>query len=243
MIVFGVCDDDKVFSDLLSENLRRMTVRFPEEIECYIRTFHSAAEVLDYIALNPLDALLLDIDMPGMNGFELADALSKKSPSTRIVFVSGYDNFVYDSFRFNPVCFLRKSKIRDELPGVINRIVESILDDAQTGTFDTVDGPLSLPLKDILCVESVRNYYELHCGEGMVYRCRGTLTQVEKKLAGSSFYRIHAAVLVNMDNIRSVGADHRLTLLDGRVFTISQRKWSGFREAYMRHARKKVLFT
>ena len=148
MIVFGVCDDDKVFSDLLSENLRRMTVRFPEEIECYIRTFHSAAEVLDYIALNPLDALFLDIDMPDMNGFELADALSIKSPSTRIVFVSGYDNFVYDSFRFNPGCFLRKSKIRDELPGVINRIVESILDEAQTGTFDTVHGPLSLPLKD-----------------------------------------------------------------------------------------------
>jgi len=46
-----------------------------------------------------------------------------------------------------------------------------------------------------------------------------------------------------MDNIKSVGADHRLTLIDGRSFTVSQRKWSGFREAYMRHARKKVLFT
>lgn len=243
MIVFGVCDDDKVFSDLLSENLRSMTVRFPEEIECYIRTFHSAAEVLDYIALNPLDALLLDIDMPGMNGFELADALSSKSPDTRIIFISGYDNFVYDSFRFNPVCFLRKTRIREELPGVIARIIENILEDSSSVLFRTTDGPLTLPVRDIFYIESVRNYYELHCGEGMVYRCRGTLTSAEKLLAGHHFYRIHAAVLVNMDNIRSVNADHRITLSDGRDFTVSQRKWSGFQSAYMEFARKKVLLT
>ena len=231
MIVFGVCDDDRVFTDLLSENLRRMTVSFPIEIECYIRSFHAAAEVLDYIELNPLDALFLDIDMPDMNGFELADALN------------GNDNFVYDSFRYSPVCFLRKNRLCEELPGVVERIVENILDDAQTGLFDTSDGPVSVPYRNILSIESVRNYYEVHCGEGMVYRCRGTLTQAEKKLAASAFYRIHAAVLVNMDNVRTVGADHRLTLIDGRSFTVSQRKWSGFREAYMRHARKKVLFT
>ena len=243
MIVFGVCDDDRVFTDLLSENLRRMTVRFPIEIECYIRSFHAAAEVLDYIELNPLDALFLDIDMPDMNGFELADALNGKAPATRIVFVSGYDNFVYDSFRYSPVCFLRKRRLKEELPGVVERIVENILDDAQTGLFDTSDGPVSVPYRNILSIESARNYYEVHCGEGMVYRCRGTLTQAEKKLAASAFCRIHAAVLVNMDNVRTVGADHRLTLIDGRSFTVSQRKWSGFKEAYMRRARKKVLFT
>ena len=52
-----------------------------------------------YIELNLLDALFHNIDMPEMNGFELADALSVMSLAARIFFVSGFDNFVYDSFR------------------------------------------------------------------------------------------------------------------------------------------------
>ncbi len=241
MIIFAVCDDDIVFAELLSKHLRELSVKFPEEIETHVRTFFSASQVLNYIKQNPIHILLLDIDMPGLNGFELAESLQKVSPNTLIIFVSAYDHYVYDSFLFHPFCFLRKTHLKGELDKAVIRAVHKFLETNETMLFSTVEGDVNIRIQDIAYIESVKNYYEIHCGKNTVCRCRGTLSSIEPDLATYNFYRVHPAYLVNMQSIRSVNANRIIELTDGTTFTVSLRKWAGFNKAYMEFARKKVL--
>lgn len=243
MIVFAICDDDMTFAKIMTNHLRKLFVSLPDEIECNTRTFFSASQVLNYIEQSPIHILFLDIDMPGKNGFELAEILQKKSPSTIIVFVSAYDSYVYDSFKFNPFCFLRKTHLKEELDSVVQKVLDKFLEKNETMIFSTVEGDVNLRIQDILYIESVKNYYEIHCGEKTVYRCRGTMTSVETALINYNFYRIHTAFLINMANIRSVGANRQIELTDGTPFSVSLRKWKGFHDAYMDYSRKRVLLS
>lgn len=241
MIVFAVCDDDTAFAELMTRSLRKLFVSLPDEIECSVHTFFSANQVLRYVEQNPIHVLLLDIDMPDKNGFELAEVLQKKSPSTIIVFVSAYDNFVYDSFQYNPFCFLRKEHLRSELSRTVQRVLEKYLSSNETMIFSTVDGDINLRIDDIVYIESVKNYFEIHSAEKKVFRCRGTLASIEEELQKHNFYRTHTAFLINMINIRSVGANRMIELTDGSAFSVSLRKWKGFHEAYMEFSRKRVV--
>lgn len=241
MIVFAVCDDDTAFAELMARHLRKLFVSLPDEIECYVRTFFTANQVLNYVEQNPIHVLFLDIDMPEKNGFELAKILQKKSPSTIIVFVSAYDNYVYDSFQYNPFCFLRKEHLKSELNRTVQKVLDKYLKTNETMIFSTVDGDINIRIEDIVYIESVKNYFEIHSAEKKVFRCRGTLASIEEALQKHNFYRIHTAFLVNMVNIRSVDANRIIRLTDGSTFNVSLRKWKGFNEAYMEYSRKRVI--
>lgn len=241
MIVFAVCDDDAAFTNMLARHLETLFVAFPDEMDCRVQTFTSAEQVLRYLEKNPIHILFLDIDMPGKNGFELAETLQRKSPSTILVFVSAYESLVYDAFRYQPFYFLRKTHMLDELHAVVQKVAEKYLENNETKVFPTVDGDVNIRIQDIAYIESVRNYYHIHHASGTVYRCRGTLAALESELAEFDFYRVLPAFLINLANIRSVGANRQLLLTDGTTLTVSLRKWKGFNEAYMRFSRKRVL--
>ena len=243
MLVFGVCDDDVTFAELLTDHIQQKLICIPEEIEYYVKTFFSAAEVSDYIRNNPIHILLLDIDMPGTNGFQLAEALQSQSPDTIIIFVSAYDNLVYDSFRFNPFCFLRKNHLKADLPQTLQKVLDKFLCTNDTKVFDTTDGAVNLRMQDILYIESVKNYYEVHCKSQKVYRCRGTISALETELSNTNFYRIHTAFLVNMENIATIAANRKIVLCDNTAIFVSLRKWQGFHDAYMAYCRKRVILS
>lgn len=243
MLVFGVCDDDIAFAELLTDHIQKKLISIPEEIEYYVKPFFSAAEVLDYVRNNPIHILLLDIDMPGTNGFQLAEALQLQSPATIIIFVSAYDNLVYDSFRFNPLCFLRKNHLKAELPDTLQKALDKFLCTNNTKVFDTTEGAVNLRILDILYIESVKNYYEVHCKSQMVYRCRGTISSLESELSDANFYRIHTAFLVNMECISSITANRKIVLCDDTAMFVSMRKWQGFHNAYMAYCRKRVVLS
>ena len=243
MIEFAICDDDAVFAKVMTNHLRKRFVQLPDEIECNVQTFLSANQVLNYMEKNPIHILFLDIDMPGKNGFELAEILQRRSPDTLIVFVSAYDSFVYDSFRFSPFCFLRKNHLKEELDGTVQRVLDKFLQSGQTKVFTTVYGDVKLRIRDIVYLESVKNYYEIHCEDKSVLRCRGTIASVETALSKYDFFRIHTAFLINMENIRQTGANRQIEMTDGTRLAVSMRKWKGFHEAYMEFSRKRVLLT
>ena len=55
--------------------------------------------------------IFLDVEMPNVNGFQLAEKLHLMASDAHIVFVSGYEDFVYDIFEHAPLAFVRKSML------------------------------------------------------------------------------------------------------------------------------------
>ncbi len=241
MLNFVVCDDDVMFLNRLTNKIKDKLVGLPEEIEGYVYSFDNAEAVLRFIQSKPVHIIFLDIDMKGMSGFDLARELQGYSPETLIIFVSAYDNFVYSSFKFSPFDYIRKSHFEQEFTAVFDNAVQKFFVSNKSVVFKTVDGDVNIRVKDIVYVESEKNYYDIHCGKSSVFRCRGTISSVEEALSSFDFYRIHTALLVNLENIRSTGANHEIIMTDGTRFPVSMRKYNGFKTAYLEFCRRRVV--
>ena len=92
-----LCDDDKVFLNKLEIRIRGLSQKhkIAVKMECYV----SAKEMLEGIKnLDEISVFFIDIDMPEVNGFEVASYLKKWNRECCIVFVSNKDDLVFQSF-------------------------------------------------------------------------------------------------------------------------------------------------
>lgn len=240
MLTFAICDDDIAFVKLLSSHLNKLLIRLPDEIEYNILQFTSGEQALKHLRKSQFSAIFLDIDMPGMNGFELARAIRVSYPSMIIIFVSAYDSLVYDSFEFHPYRFLRKTRMNAEFEKTVQSILEDQMKTDATLDFSTLDGNVKLRLDDIVYIESEKNYYIIHCADKSVYRCRGTLSSVELMLDGHDFCRIHSSYLINLSFVEIVDSNRNIRLTDGRSFSVSYRRWNDFHNAYMNYSERRA---
>lgn len=236
MFTIAVCDDNLPFARALSQKLRHLCAHYvPDRIDCQVAPeFGSADEVLQYLSKFSIDVLFLDINMPQTNGFQLAGILNEKYPDTTIIFVSAHNNLVYKSFEFSPFRFLRKDHLEEELPTAVQKVIEKRITNYEAILFQTTEGEILLRVKDILYFESEKNYYTVHCGSGVVYRCRGTISSVEEITKKYDFFRIHAAYLINEAQVKFIDdIKGTVQMKDGSVFCISHRKISDFKDCYM----------
>ena len=246
MFTFSVCDNNPAFAKAFAQKVRTICAhQIPENVEYTVAAeFGSAQEVLTYLQTNPLNVLFLDIDMPGMNGFELAQKLNEAYPDVLIVFVSAYDEFVYSSFEYAPFRFLRKSHLNQELPDTVQKIIAKCLSDNQTLTFSTTEGDVILRVKDICYVEGERNDFTVHTRSREAYRCRGTISAAAEMFeAFHDFYRIHVSFIVNMDQITrfdDIAGAGTVTISDGQQLSVSRRNMADFKKAYMAFSRRRM---
>ncbi len=240
MITIAVCDDDLLFAAALKEKIRHLCAYLlPERIECHVtEEFCSSGDVLIYLKNHPINILFLDIDMPEMSGFVLAEQLNRQYPETMILFVSAHEQFVYSSFEYSPFRFLRKSHLEAELPNALVKAVESFTRTEEMRMFSTTDGDIWLPARDILYFEGQRNYYLIHTSAA-VYRCRGTMSQVETMTEQLDFFRIHAGYIINLENVEELCGTNTIQMKNGTLLSISQRRLAEFRDIYMKFTRRR----
>ena len=236
------CDDNAQFllllKGLVDQECRKIFKR--EEDFVVGPAFGSGREVIEYVQKHHVDVILLDIDMPNLNGFEVAKIICNSYKNIKIVFMSAYDKFVYSSFEFYPVAYLRKTHISQELPQVLKRIVEKIKESERKLILTTRDGPKTIDMNSIAFVESNRNYYTVNLVHGKKYVCRGTLTNFEMQISEGSFYRIHSAFLVNLEHIERI-LENGNVLVANMPIPIAQRRSSEFKRVYMDYVRRNLI--
>ena len=233
MIHVYVCDDSIEFRDMFKQTLSKLIPANSSSALNYTidGCVGSGKELLELIKNKPLDVLFLDIDMPEMNGFELAKQITAKNKDALIIFVSGHDDYVYRVFEFCPFAYLRKSHILDELPAVLKRISDKFDYDNRTVVLPSVNGNVKLDTRNIIYISSEGNYYIVQTTTGAC-KCRGTLNEIEELFFGFDFYRIHSAYIVNLNHIQQVGQNEVFVTNLKKPLPIAQRRLSGFRAAY-----------
>jgi DNA-binding LytR/AlgR family response regulator len=114
----AICDDEEKVREIL---LRKVGAAFPEDP---IDTFSSGEELLK--ASEVPDILLLDIKMPGISGMEVAKALRERADKTVIIFITGEEQYVFDSFEVQAFHYLVKPFSDQKLEEVLNKAKELI---------------------------------------------------------------------------------------------------------------------
>jgi len=182
-------------------------------------------EVVDLLATRPVDLLLLDVRMPGLDGFDaIRESRGRKLPM--IVFVTAYDRFALDAFGVHAVDYLLKpvelARFREAMTAVKNRLRMAEALESRERYLDRVmvragARDLCLDVNDIAWIEAADYYACLHVADKQ-YLLRETIKSLEARLDPRKFVRIHRSVIVNLGFVREI---HRLGGADGWVLLAS----------------------
>ena len=181
-----------------------------------VRHCRNGREVVETLGALPADLLLLDIRMPGLDGFDaLRESRGRKLPM--IVFVTAYDRFALDAFGVHAVDYLVKpvevARFREAMAAVKQRIrMEEALDSRQryldrvmvrSGAAD-----LCLRIEEIAWIEAADYYACLHVAEKQ-YMLRESIKSLEARLDPRKFVRIHRSAIVNVAYVREIHREGR----------------------------------
>ena len=208
----------------------------------------NAAETIDLVQLTRPDVLLLDIRMPGMDGFDVISALSGSSPLSlpSIIFTTAHDQYALKAFEVHALDYLLKPFERDRFRVAMERarercaprggeaaarrlveLLESL--GAKARGLDRVavktDGVIKLVrLADVDFIEAAGRYVTLHAGKEQ-HLVRETMNDLEAKLDPTVFARVHRSAIVNLDRVRELKTESHgevtIVLADGRTL-----RWS-----------------
>jgi DNA-binding LytR/AlgR family response regulator len=192
-----LCDDEPVILDVINNKILKICA--DKGIPIKIKQFTSAIPMLKDVELlsEEMPVYFLDIDMHDMNGFEAADKLKQQNRKHIIVFVTNKDELVYESFKYQPFYFIRKSHLDSELSNLlvsINRKIEQkpiIIKVKSEG----VDVPINVD--DIEYIESYFNYVYIYSKERI--KVRTSMRDIIKELPEQKFYRVQSGFIVNID--------------------------------------------
>ena len=201
---------------------------------------------LQFLAINQPDVVFLDVQMPKVDGFQVAASLT--APLPEIVFVTAHDQFALKAFEVHALDYLLKPYDEDRFQKVLERVrerrlrsgdrelvnrLQQLLADMQPGAryADRVlvnenERAFFVPVSSIDWVEGARNYVALHAG-GKTHMLRGTLEGLSKRLDPSAFVRVNRLAIVRLDSIRELQpwfhGEYKIVMKDGETITWSRR--------------------
>lgn len=184
-------------------------------------------------SLSP-DLLLLDIQMPGMDGMAVAQVLAGRSQRPALIFVTAFDQFAVAAFDVAAVDYLLKPVEAERLERAVARIRDRIGDAAAAAPpspwtrefwVPHRSGIVRIAAGDIDLVEAERDYMRLHVGPRS-FLLHETITGLERQLDPALFVRLHRSTLVRRDRIagfRHNGAGTwEAQLCDGRWLRVGR---------------------
>lgn len=199
----------------------------------------NAREALQLIKAIPYDVIFLDIQMPGLSGIQLAEALAAHPRPPAIIFVTAHSEHAVKAFEVRATDYLVKPVELDRLEAAIARLVP--VSEQPPARVDRVlvekaGKKLLIPVEDILYIMAKDDYSYLHTTSGR-YLSTMSLASLEAKLEPAGFFRVHRRYLVNLSCVKEVvpmyGGTMLLTLVDeaGTQIPVSRRRVPALKKA------------
>jgi DNA-binding LytR/AlgR family response regulator len=230
-----VIDDERPALDELSFLLER------DHRVSDVLTSDSATDALRVLHELPVDAVFLDISMPGLSGLELAQVLSRFRTAPPVVFVTAHEQHAVDAFDLNAVDYVLKPVREERLAEAVRRVVDGTrpapLDDDQVAV--ELGGVTRLVSRsDIAYVEAQGDYARLHTAEGS-HLLRTPLSTLEEEWAPAGFVRIHRSLLVSLPHVQEIRteAGRCTVVVDGAELAVSRRHTRALRDLLVRRNR------
>jgi two-component system LytT family response regulator len=182
-------------------------------------------------ALQP-DLLLLDIDLPGCRGTEVAASLP--SPGPRVVFVTAWDHFAVEAFELQALDYLLKPVTQERLATALQRVRDS----GAPGPASKLPAPQRLLVRvgesyraideaEIVCITSEDKLTRLFTA-GRDYYLDPSLNDLESRLDATRFTRVSRGAIVRIEAVMELSgpaSGAAVVLRDGRRFEVSRRRY------------------
>jgi DNA-binding LytR/AlgR family response regulator len=185
-------------------------------------SYSSAVEALGGLQDKKVDLIFLDIQMPNLNGLELARVLDSRGPNKpRIIFTTAYNQFALEGYKVDALDYLLKPFNYEEFLHAANKALTyvellqrsntaaPVVDEQRTEDeylFLKIEYQLvRIALKDILYIEGLKDYVKIHLqNTEKALLSLTSLKALEEKLPAKRFMRVHRSFIVSLDKINSI---------------------------------------
>jgi two-component system LytT family response regulator len=202
----------------------------------------TALETIDLVEFTKPNLIFLDIQMPGMDGFDVIAACSKDGhEQPRIIFTTAYDGYALRAFEVNAVDYLLKPFTRERLKLAIQRAKNHIQTNDHASThgnantapayhsrvvFKSKGRIVFLPVEEIRWVGAEENYLRI-CTEREAHLLRETMARFEERLDPMVFLRVHRSAIVNLHYVKEIRTDSQegdatVIMRDGQRIPVSR---------------------
>ncbi|WP_424001507.1 LytR/AlgR family response regulator transcription factor [Maribacter sp. IgM3_T14_3] len=196
MISCVVVDDEPIAADGLKSYIKQTPFLK------FVRAFNSAIKAIDFLQETEVDLLLLDIQMPEINGIELLKSLSNPP---KVIFTTAYRKYAFEGFQLDAVDYLLKPIDYKRFLKSINKVLlYNTKDDYNEAIFIKCDGIITkVIISDILYAETAKDYVIIYTDKRK-YMSLFSLKQLEAFLPTNQFYRVHRSYFVNLKKVDKI---------------------------------------
>jgi two-component system, LytTR family, response regulator len=243
-----IVDDEPIARQVLREELEQL-----DEVEIVGEAQDGISALAAIRTLSP-DLIFLDLQMPGLGGFEVIRQLPQGGNIPLVVIVTAFDQFAIRAFEAGAIDYLLKPIGRDRLAQAVERALKqrarpAAVAEQFANIQEVAEAPLGRTVRRIVA-RSGDEYLLLNAEEVLAFEADGDLvwiitakkrylaTQslkvIQLKLQHTSFRRIHRKALVNIDHVRKMStlSSQRwlITLSNSQEFIVSKRQAHGVRQ-------------
>jgi DNA-binding LytR/AlgR family response regulator len=220
-----------------------------------VATVSTACDVADAFRVlrdTDVDAVFLDIRMPGLDGMELARVLGRFVRPPAVVFVTAYDDRAAEAFDLGVADYVRKPVQAERIGESLRRVLASRLvpthpavearrerDDDPTIPVELAGTTRMLPRSSVHWVEAQGDYARLHTADGS-HLVRISLASLAERWADAGFVRIHRSYLVQLRLIRELRltGNGYVVVVAGRELAVSRRHTRELKDRLVRAAKQ-----
>lgn len=229
----AICEDDKITSSKIEEDVEDIFAE--SNIECTVDVF-DCANGFEHSG-KKYDLVFLDCNLPDKNGIDIGRTMREKGDDAVLVFVTAYEEYVYDSFEVNPFRYILKPV--DKL--VLKKTINSFIDYYEKGAFIEVltsRKSFIIKLDEIVYIESNDKKCLIRLLNQSIDSTK-SVAEYESEIKSPSFFRTHRRYLLNMKYIVDINKNI-VTLVNGERVEVSRRNMGAFNKAYINYLKYSV---
>nr|WP_320120665.1 LytTR family DNA-binding domain-containing protein [uncultured Marinifilum sp.] len=176
-----------------------------------VNSFDNAMDALQYINENEIDLIFLDIQMPDLNGMDMAKSLNN---GPEIIFTTAYSEYAVDGFKVNALDYLLKPLDYATFLTAANKaqshfeLLKKDKEDVQANSnhlfIKSEYKIIRIEIENILYIEGMREYVRIHLDNAKPIMTLLSMKKIEQKLPDSSFMRVHRSYIVNLNKISTI---------------------------------------
>lgn len=248
MLQIAICDDET----LLLDEIKRITENCMRQHQTFsILSTYTDGKSLFYDIQDGkrFDLLLLDIEMPGLSGMELARRVHELLPDALMLFVTAHYKYAVDAYELHIFRYIPKNQLKERLPHALKDAV-ALLEIQNTDSYiiSSQNRLERIPYKEILYIEKDGKNALFHTAvsknqtedpSGQNRRVRKTLSEVFDELCSEEFYFIERGYIVNLRHVTGIShADCILT--DQTRLPVSQSRLSELKKRLNTYWKDKI---
>lgn len=211
-----MCDDEREIADYIAGKLREY---YPDE--CEIKCYTDGESLLADSNRELFDAFFLDIGMPRLDGFAIAEKIRVDNPFAKIIFVTKNAELAHLGYLYGAFRYVRKIALEEELREAALSLKREFVLQSEFLLLKTQHGDILRDVKSIKYFE-VDGHNVTAVFDENSERVSGTLNDFEQRLKYSGFIRIHKSFLVNFRYVETIGKSVILT--GGKTLPLSRNR-------------------